>query len=126
MWRDLLKIDKVGIRDNFFNVGGNSLLAARVIGKINETLKAKLRIADIFLMPTIELLAAAIEKSHDVTLGDSKIIQLQNGHSGLPLYFLGAGSTEHRIAKFIGNDRAVFAIDLKYAPRVAPSHRSRR
>ena len=126
MWRDLLKIDKVGIRDNFFSVGGNSLLAARVVGKINETLKAKLRIADIFLMPTIELLAAAIEKSHNVTVGDSKVIQLQNGHRGLPLYFLGAGSTEYRIAKFIGKDRAVFAIDLSMPQRVAPGHRSRR
>ena len=111
VWRDLLKIEKVGIRDNFFSIGGNSLLAARVVGKINETLKAKLRIADIFLTPTIELLAGAIEKSHNVTIGDSKVIQLQNGHTGLPLYLLGAGSTEYKIAEFIGKDRAVFAID---------------
>ena len=112
VWRDLLKIDKVGIRDNFFNIGGNSMLATRVVGKLNAALEAKLRIADIFLMPTIELLATAIEKGHNMSLGDSKVIQLQNGHSGLPLYFLGAGSTEHKIAKFVGKDRAVFAIDL--------------
>ena len=112
VWRDLLKIEKVGIRDNFFNIGGNSLLAVRAIGKINETLKVKLRIADIFLRPTIELLAATIERSHNVTPVDgSKVIQLQNGDTGLPLYFLGAGSTEYGIAKFIGEDRAVFAID---------------
>ena len=110
VWRDLLKIEKVGIRDNFFGIGGNSLLATRVIGKINATTKAKLRIADIFLMPTVELLATAIERGLDATLDGNNVIQLQNGHSGLPLYILGAGLAEHKIAKFIGEDRAVFAI----------------
>ena len=121
VWREILKIEKVGIRDNFFNIGGNSLLATRAIGKINETLKVKLRIADIFLMPTVELLAATVEGSSTVTVegsgtvivSDTEVIQLQNGNSGFRLYLLGAGSTENTIAKYVGKDRAVFAIDLR-------------
>ncbi|HSU54248.1 MAG TPA: HAD-IIIC family phosphatase, partial [Candidatus Dormibacteraeota bacterium] len=61
IWRDLLGLKQVGIRDNFFDLGGNSLLAIRVISRIRETTKLELPLSVLFDTPTIEMLAAGLE-----------------------------------------------------------------
>ena len=61
-----LNLKQVGLRDNFFDVGGYSLLAARVIGEINKTLKVHLNIPTFFQNPTIEQLARVLEQKHHV------------------------------------------------------------
>jgi Thioesterase domain len=43
---------------------------------------------------------------------DPRVVPAQQGGKGLPLYFIGAGLTESRIAQAIGEDRTIFAIDL--------------
>jgi amino acid adenylation domain-containing protein len=57
IWCDLLEIEAVGVRDNFFDLGGHSLLLARVQAEINRRLGVELSIIDLFQYPTIETLA---------------------------------------------------------------------
>ncbi|MGB3463628.1 MAG: amino acid adenylation domain-containing protein [Cyclobacteriaceae bacterium] len=61
IWREILKIDKIGITHNFFDAGGHSLLATRVIAAIRNELHIDLLIDDIFLNPTIKELATFME-----------------------------------------------------------------
>ena len=51
IWREMLKLKQIGLRDNFFEVGGYSLLATRVVGEINKTLKVHLEYSGIFSEP---------------------------------------------------------------------------
>jgi len=120
IWCDMLGLQQVGIRNNFFDVGGHSLLAVRVIGEINKTLKIRLTVSAFFQDPTIEALATILEQKHRVK-PESQLLQLQPGRRGLPLYFIGSGPHEHRLAQAIGADRAVFAID---APIPVEWHRT--
>jgi amino acid adenylation domain-containing protein len=53
-WRDALGLEQVGIRDNFFALGGNSLTAMRVVARLREQLEAELSVASLFEHPTIE------------------------------------------------------------------------
>jgi thioesterase domain-containing protein len=112
LWCDVLYLKKVSVRDNFFELGGNSLLAVRVIFRINAALRTKLGVSAMFLMPTIETLAASIERNRQAGNRGPQVISFQTGHTGLPLYFIGAGPAEYRIAQTIGEDRAIFAIDV--------------
>jgi amino acid adenylation domain-containing protein len=64
IWREMLDLKKVGVRDNFFELGGHSLMAVRVIARINETLDVKLGVIDLFSNPTIEALAASVEREN--------------------------------------------------------------
>ena len=112
LWCDVLNLKKVGVRDNFFELGGNSLLAVRVIFGINEALRTKLGVSAMFLMPTIEALAASIERNRQAGNRGPQVISFQTGHTGPPLYFINAGPAEYRIAQSIGEDRAIFAIDV--------------
>jgi amino acid adenylation domain-containing protein len=111
IWTERLHLDRVGRHDDFFDLGGHSLMALRVIGEINKTLKARVHVPAFFQNSTIERLAKVVEQRHHVGQGP-RVVQLQSGRTGLPLYFIGAGPSEHRLAETLGGDRAIFAIDL--------------
>jgi amino acid adenylation domain-containing protein len=60
IWKEVLHVDRVGIDDNFFDLGGSSLLIARVHAKLSETLPSTLTIVDMFKFPTVRALAASL------------------------------------------------------------------
>ncbi|HLP47042.1 MAG TPA: non-ribosomal peptide synthetase [Candidatus Kapabacteria bacterium] len=53
IWKEVLKIDKIGINDNFFNIGGTSLSAIQVNSRIGEMFGAEIPIVKFFEFPTI-------------------------------------------------------------------------
>jgi len=57
IWHDTLHVEKVGIHDNFFDLGGQSLLMAQVQGKLRAMLKRDISMVDMFRYPTISTLA---------------------------------------------------------------------
>jgi acyl-coenzyme A synthetase/AMP-(fatty) acid ligase/acyl carrier protein len=57
VWSKLLKIDRVGIHDNFFEMGGNSLMTMQIAVQVRELLKIDLPIVKLFQHPTIAQLA---------------------------------------------------------------------
>jgi amino acid adenylation domain-containing protein len=60
LWSGLLDIDGVGVLDNFFDLGGDSLLAAELVKKVDEEFSAGLGVDDLFDIPNIEAMASAI------------------------------------------------------------------
>ena len=61
IWRDCLSLNDVGIDDNFFDLGGHSLLLVKVHGRLRTELDAQLSLVDLFRYPTVRLTAAALE-----------------------------------------------------------------
>ena len=61
IWKEVLKIDKVGIYDNFFDLGGNSLLATRINSRLRQTFELDLPLRSIFEKPTIMAIAEYIQ-----------------------------------------------------------------
>lgn len=61
IWRALLEFDDIGIDDDFFAVGGHSLLAARMIARVQDAFGSVVSLAGFYVRPTIRALAAAIE-----------------------------------------------------------------
>ena len=60
LWLEVLKVERVGVRDNFFNLGGDSLLLLRLHLKICSLFTTDLVITDLFRYPTISSLAARL------------------------------------------------------------------
>lgn len=56
-WREVLKLEQIGIHDNFFDLGGHSLLAAKVVSNVRTTLDVEFGMVDVFQAPTIASLA---------------------------------------------------------------------
>ena len=57
VWRNFLRIDRMSIHDNFFDVGGHSLVLLQVRSKLCEVLEREISIATMFEYPTINSLA---------------------------------------------------------------------
>jgi amino acid adenylation domain-containing protein len=64
MWKKLLRIPQVGIDDNFFEVGGHSLLAMRLISLLREEMSVEIPLIDIF-QTTVRSLALKIKELQD-------------------------------------------------------------
>jgi len=62
IWTQLLNIERVSANDDFFEMGGHSLLAVRLISRVRETSGVELQIRDIFLHPTLVALAAHVDE----------------------------------------------------------------
>ncbi|MCB2354691.1 non-ribosomal peptide synthetase [Clostridium estertheticum] len=62
IWQQILGIDEVGVNDNFFDLGGNSVLLIRMHGLIDKLYPGKVTITNIFTYTTIEKLAKLINK----------------------------------------------------------------
>ena len=57
IWQEVLRVPKVGVHDNFFDIGGHSLLTVKVHSRLRGVLEAKVSITDLFRFPTIRALA---------------------------------------------------------------------
>lgn len=67
IWKDVLVQDRIGINDNFFDLGGHSLLLAKVRSKIEKTLNVHISMMDLFKYPTISSLADFLEDKDNKT-----------------------------------------------------------
>jgi amino acid adenylation domain-containing protein len=63
IWAELLMVERVGINDNFFMIGGHSLMAARVATRMNESFNVDIPLRRMFESPTIAQLADVIDRA---------------------------------------------------------------
>lgn len=53
IWANLLKVERVGIWDNFFDLGGHSLLTTQLISRVRQTFRVEISLRDLFAEPTL-------------------------------------------------------------------------
>ena len=65
VWQDVLGIDRVGVQDSLFDLGGDSLIAIQLIGTVNKRLGSKLTLGDLYAGPTAGQLAGLVGPARD-------------------------------------------------------------
>lgn len=68
VWQEVLHLEKVGIHDNFFDIGGHSLLIAQVHSQLQELLPQDLSMIELLEHPTINSLAKHLSEGKDAQL----------------------------------------------------------
>jgi acyl-coenzyme A synthetase/AMP-(fatty) acid ligase/acyl carrier protein len=63
IWSEVLRLDPIGIDDNFFEIGGHSLLAVKVIARVRKEFGVEVAMRSLFEEPTIAGFSRAIEKA---------------------------------------------------------------
>jgi hypothetical protein len=53
IWEEVLELDNIGVHDNFFEIGGNSLLAVQISTRIHRQLTSTISVRQIFEYPTV-------------------------------------------------------------------------
>ena len=61
IWQKHIGVDKVGIHDNFFDLGGDSLIGLQVVEKLNREFETKLPATTIYKAPTVSTIAQLIQ-----------------------------------------------------------------
>lgn len=67
-WKKFIKVNQIGIDDNFFDLGGTSLIAIKILVDVNESSPKKLSVANLFQFTTIRELASFIDNEHSEKL----------------------------------------------------------
>jgi len=83
LWQGILKLDRVGTEDNFFRIGGDSILSIQLVSKLRQ-LGYQLQVKAIFEAPTITQLADLLEKDDQESLVDAEQGQLNGDFDLLP------------------------------------------
>ena len=61
IWSEVLGVEEIGINDNFFKIGGHSLLNVQVINRVREAFQAEISVSTMFEAPTLTALAERID-----------------------------------------------------------------
>ena len=61
VWREVLKLDELGVEDNFFELGGHSLLAVQIVSRLRDAFNRQIPLSTLFEAPTVAAFAEKIE-----------------------------------------------------------------
>jgi amino acid adenylation domain-containing protein len=67
LWAEVLGVSRIGVNDNFFDLGGDSLLATQLMSRVQKTFQVEAALRDFFDAPTIADLAQNIEAAEQVS-----------------------------------------------------------
>jgi thioesterase domain-containing protein len=85
IWKDLLRLPELGIEDNFFEVGGHSLLAAQVIAQVQSATGRKIAVSAVFRAPTIRAFAQLLRED-SLSQADPIVMKLQGEGGAVPVF----------------------------------------
>jgi thioesterase domain-containing protein len=84
-WRRVLSARQIGLRDNFFDLGGTSIAAIKLVHEIAAEFDVRLPLRQVIANPTIEALGAALRPGGDGPQADDLLIPFREAEAGQPL-----------------------------------------
>ncbi|MGN6374501.1 MAG: non-ribosomal peptide synthetase [Sphingomonas sp.] len=110
IWRTVLKVDLVSRDDDFFDLGGHSLLVARLLRRIHAEYGIKLPMAALFRAPRLADMAELIVS--DAALEMPVLVPIQPHGSQIPIIWLDGGSTFLSLAERLGPDQPFIGLSV--------------
>ena len=108
VWQKLLKLERVGVTDNFFDLGGDSLMTVLLVHEMELASGIKFDIGGVFSHPTIEQLVNL--KQSGEQKASSSIVPLQEKGEGLPLFCVCGINIYQELADSLGTSQPVYGI----------------
>ena len=115
IWADVLRVPEVGVTENFFELGGNSLTAVNLISRIAARTGCELPVTALFHAGTVEQLARCVRERRNSTPLSSSLVRLQPHGSKPPLLLVSpAGGSlicYSELVRLLGPDQPVFGLE---------------
>jgi amino acid adenylation domain-containing protein len=114
IWSKILKVDKIGVHDNFFDLGGHSLLASYLMAQIKQQFSKDIPLTTIFQNPTIEQLATILQKD-SVYFNSSCLVAIQSHGTNPPFFCVpGAGGRPfyfYHLGRYLGENQPLYSFE---------------
>ena len=94
IWESVLSLDRVGVNDNFFDLGGHSLAATRVVSQVIKQFQLELPLLSLFQSPTVAEMAAVIIEHRGKLLDEEELERLLS-----ELELMSDEEAQHLVAK---------------------------
>jgi len=116
LWQQVLGIPKIGIHDNFFDLGGHSLKAAQLFFLLEQVYGRHLPLATLFQTPTIAELASVLSREQWVPPWQS-LVAIQPSGTAIPIFMVpGVGGNVlifAQLARLLGPDQPFYGLQAR-------------
>jgi len=142
MWAEVLGVERVGVNDNFFDMGGHSLLAVRLFIRIRKWTGLDLPLATLLRTPTVRALAELLDPGRATTSVSGKsvpgvstedqqwrsLVPIQPKGNRPPVFFIHAGGGNVLnylgLLQYLETDQPVYGLQARGVDGVLPPHSS--
>jgi len=115
LYAEVIGVSLVGLDDNFFEIGGHSLLAMRLIGRVQQLTSFDLPLRVLFESPTIHALSQVIQEQKQLTY--CPLLPLRKTGSRPPLFCIhpggGSGTVYKKLTDALALDQPVWALQAR-------------
>jgi thioesterase domain-containing protein len=119
LWRRLLARRDLGVHDNFFDVGGHSMLAARLAARVERQLGLRLPVAAFFQAQTVAAQAELIRQG-GAALTWRALDPVKTSGARVPLFYIGASDQARMLARHLPADQPMYALKVLGLPDSHP------
>ncbi len=124
-WIKVLGVERVGLHDNFFDLGGYSLLAVKLVNEIDKELGQKIPLMTLFQTATIAGLAGMLSNDNQPQAWPT-LVQIQAGNSQKPLFCVSAPNVNAlgyvSLARALGQEQTAFGLQAQYPEDAESEH----
>ncbi len=115
IWQEALALESIGIHDDFFHLGGDSLLAIQITSKIQELFQISIRSNMLLEYSTIEKLGKAIHQQIQVKDSTHLVVKLKDGNTNQPLFCMhpisGSVFCYKDLVEALKHDSAIYGLE---------------
>ena len=108
LWGEKLGVAKLGVHDNFFDVGGHSLIAIELLAKVDERYHVALPLNSLYQAPTVAGFAKLIQGTN-MPSGLENLAPVQPEGDRIPFFCVHGDEANHHISRYLGNDQPYYA-----------------
>ncbi len=119
IWQNVLKVEKIGINDNFFDLGGHSLLATQLVSRITQNWQIEVPLKIIFEKPSVKQIAVYLDQKlqnptdfKPYNNQNKSVIIINDRGTKTPLYFINSTAVAYNLNKYLPDNQPFYSINI--------------
>jgi thioesterase domain-containing protein/acyl carrier protein len=113
IWANLLQLDRVSVRDDFFALGGHSMLAVQMVAHLRKRAAIEIELRNLFTYPTLETLAGFIDSNQGASRHPN-LVPIRSQGKRTPLFLIHpiGGEVQYAfdLARHLDADQPIYAL----------------